>query len=146
MGSGATSRLCPLRSEYRTAADEAWRLQFRDVTIVYDEDLKKTIMEIEVRESVGWILHRVMPGAVLPFSDFEAGSPGAHLRRERAHWNVETSAVPSGQGRTPEPTDLIFLSGSESFSKLSSTRKAPHRHEGSAARRTAYGIHTYACD
>lgn len=34
--------------------DEAWRLQFRDATHVFDDDLKKTMLEIEVRgESVG---------------------------------------------------------------------------------------------
>src|ERR1700743_660002 len=29
--------------------DEAWRLEFRDVAIVHDDDLEKTILEIEVR-------------------------------------------------------------------------------------------------
>jgi integrase len=33
--------------------DEAWRLEFRDVTIVDDEDLGKTILEIEVRGKRG---------------------------------------------------------------------------------------------
>jgi hypothetical protein len=47
--------------------DEAWRLQFRDVTIVYDEDLKKTILEIEVRGKRGVGYCKSMPGAVLPF-------------------------------------------------------------------------------
>ena len=37
--------------------DEAWRLEFRDVTIVDDEDLGKTILKIEVRGKRGiWIL------------------------------------------------------------------------------------------
>jgi integrase len=39
--------------------DQAWRLQFRDVTIVYDDDLKKTILEIEVRgKAWRWILQK----------------------------------------------------------------------------------------
>jgi integrase len=54
--------------------NEAWRLQFRDVTIVYDDDLKKTILEIEVRGKHGVGYCKSMPGAVLPFSDFEARS------------------------------------------------------------------------
>ena len=37
--------------------DEAWRLQFRDVTIVFDDNLRKTILEIEVRgKAWHWIL------------------------------------------------------------------------------------------
>src|SRR5215470_3416135 len=47
--------------------DEAWRLQFRDVTIVFDNDLKKTILEIEVRGKRGTGYCKSMPGAVLPF-------------------------------------------------------------------------------
>jgi hypothetical protein len=45
--------------------DEAWRLQFRDVTIVYDDDLKKTILEIEVRGKRGVGYCKSMPGAVV---------------------------------------------------------------------------------
>ena len=33
--------------------DEAWRLEFRDVTVADDEDLGKTILEIEVRGKRG---------------------------------------------------------------------------------------------
>jgi hypothetical protein len=39
----------------------------------------------------------------------------------------ETSAVFGQRGRTPEPTDLIFQSGSASFSKPSSTNRASFR-------------------
>ena len=41
--------------------DEAWRLQFRDVEIVDDEDLRKTILEIEVRGKRGLDIARVCP-------------------------------------------------------------------------------------
>ncbi len=47
--------------------DEAWRLQFRDVAIVHDEDSDKTILEIEVRGKRGVGYCKSMPGAVLPF-------------------------------------------------------------------------------
>ena len=43
--------------------DEAWRLQFRDVTVVDDEDLGKTILEIEVRGKRGVGYCKSMPGA-----------------------------------------------------------------------------------
>lgn len=33
--------------------DEAWRLQFRDVKIAYDDGLDETILEIEVRGKRG---------------------------------------------------------------------------------------------
>ena len=46
--------------------DEAWRLEFRDVTAVDDEDLGKTIPEIEVRGKLHWGIwffrHRRRPG------------------------------------------------------------------------------------
>lgn len=47
--------------------DEAARLQFRDVSVVRDEDTGETILEIEVRgkRGIGWC--KSMPGAVFPF-------------------------------------------------------------------------------
>ena len=47
--------------------DEAWRLQFRDVTIVYDDDLKKTILEIEVRGKRGVGYCKSMPRCGVAF-------------------------------------------------------------------------------
>jgi hypothetical protein len=47
--------------------DQAWRLEFRDVTVVDDEDLGKTILEIEVRGKRGGGYCKSMPGAVRPF-------------------------------------------------------------------------------
>jgi hypothetical protein len=47
--------------------DEAWRLEFRDVTIVDDEDLGKTIREIEVRGKRGVGYCKSMPSAVRAF-------------------------------------------------------------------------------
>jgi len=45
--------------------DEAWRLEFRDVTVVDDEDLGKTILEIEVRGKRGVGYCKSMPGVVM---------------------------------------------------------------------------------
>src|ERR1700689_4352732 len=47
--------------------DEAWCLEFGDVTIVDDEDLGKTILEIEVRGKRGVGCCKSMPGAVRAF-------------------------------------------------------------------------------
>src|SRR5260370_13251871 len=47
--------------------DEAWRLQFRDVTIVYEADLKKTILEIVVKRKRGVGYCKSTPGTVVPF-------------------------------------------------------------------------------
>ena len=47
--------------------DEAKRLQFRDVTVVYDEATDKRILEIEVRGKRGVGHCKSMPGAVYPF-------------------------------------------------------------------------------
>lgn len=47
--------------------DEAKRLEFRDVSIVVDEDTDKEILEIEVRGKRGYGHCKSTPGAVLPF-------------------------------------------------------------------------------
>jgi hypothetical protein len=47
--------------------DEAWCLEFGDVTIVDDENLGKTILEIEVRGKRGVGYCESIPGAVRPF-------------------------------------------------------------------------------
>ncbi|HVH89262.1 MAG TPA: hypothetical protein VM912_21280, partial [Terriglobales bacterium] len=47
--------------------DEAWQLQFRDVTLVDDQDPGKRILEIEVRGKRGVGYCKSMPGAVRPF-------------------------------------------------------------------------------
>lgn len=57
---------------------EAWRLEFRDVTIVHDEDSDKTILEIEVRGKRGLGYCKSMPGAVLLFKRLKSRLRGAH--------------------------------------------------------------------
>jgi hypothetical protein len=54
--------------------DEPWKLQFRDVKIVYDDGLDETILEIEVRGKRGVGYCKSMPGAVLPFKRLQRGS------------------------------------------------------------------------
>jgi integrase len=57
----------------------------------------------------------------------------------------ETSAVPSKQGRTPEPTDLIFPKWQrELFKTILTEKKLRFDREGRP--RTAYSLHhTYIC-
>jgi integrase len=126
--------------------DEAWRLQFRDVTIVYDEDLKKTILEIEVRGKRGVGYCKSMPGAVLPFKRLRSRLRPARIYGANAPTGTsEVSAVPSGQGRTPEPTDLIFPKWQrELFKTILDEEKLRIDREGQP--RTAYSLrHTYIC-
>ena len=52
--------------------DEAWRLQFRDVTIVQDDASGQTILEIEVRGKRGVGYCKSMNGAVRPFERLKA--------------------------------------------------------------------------
>lgn len=57
--------------------DEAFKLEYRDVTIVDDDDSGETILEIAVRgkRGVGWA--KSMPGAVLPFKRLSERSQSA---------------------------------------------------------------------
>ena len=63
--------------------DEINCLQYRDVSIVNDEDTGETILEIEVRGKRGVGFCKSMPGAVMPFQRL--------VKRNK-----------------PEPTDLLF--------------------------------------
>lgn len=102
--------------------DEAARLQFRDVTVVRDEDTGETILEIEVRgkRGIGWC--KSMPGAVLPF--------------KRLKKRNETT-----------PTDLLFPSRHHSRELLNTVLdelELKTDREGNV--RTAYSLrHTYIC-
>jgi integrase len=126
--------------------DEAWRVQFRDVTIVRDADLKKTILEIEVRGKRGVGYCQSMPGAVLPFKRLRsrprpARVYGVHTPTEPS----ETSAFLGKGGRTPERTDLIFPKWQrELFKTILEEQKLRFDREGRP--RTAYSLrHTYIC-
>ena len=51
----------PVRAQYRAAARRGLRVEFRDVTVVDDEDLGKTILEIEIRGKRGVGMRRFLP-------------------------------------------------------------------------------------
>jgi integrase len=126
--------------------DEAWRLQFRDVTIVYEEDLKKTILEIVVRGKRGVGYCKSTPGAVLPFKRLRSRLRPARVYGANAPTGTsETSVVPNGQWRTPEPTDLLFPKWQrELFKTILDEEKLRIDREGQP--RTAYSLrHTYIC-
>ena len=124
--------------------DEAWRLEFRDVTIVDDENLGKTILEIEVRGKRGVGYCKSMPGAVRPFERL-----GSRLRPARVDsvntptQTSDTSAKPSEPWRTPGPTDLIFPKWQrELFKPILDEEGLRFDREGQP--RTAYSLrHTY---
>lgn len=65
--------------------DEAWRLQFRDMTIVEDEGSDQTILGIEVHGKRGVGYCKSMSGAVRPF-----GRLKARLRPPRAEAQART--------------------------------------------------------
>src|SRR5271157_4148294 len=89
MGSGATPRLCPLRREYRTAARRGLatsvprchnRLRRR-----FEEDDPGDRSQ---GKAWGWILQEYAGCGVALQATSKPAPPGAHLWRERAHWNV----------------------------------------------------------
>jgi len=98
--------------------DEASRLEYRDVTVVQDEDSNERILEIEVRGKRGVGYCKSMAGAVLPF----------HRLQRRAN---------------PGPTDLIFGPVQrELMNAILDELGLKHDREGNA--RTAYSLrHTY---
>src|SRR5262249_22475508 len=73
--------------------DEARRLEFRDVQVVYDERLGATILEIEVRGKRGFGYCKSMPDAVEPFERLRSRVrvkrvEGAHAPTEHANSDV----------------------------------------------------------
>jgi hypothetical protein len=96
--------------------DETWRLQFRDVTIVDDEDLDKTILEIEVRGKRGVGYCKSMPGAVRPFERLRSRlrPPRVYGVNTPAKMSM-TSVALSEQWRTPGPTDLRLMEGADIY-------------------------------
>lgn len=100
--------------------DEAKRLQYRDVTIAYDEGLGETILEIEVRGKRGIGYCKSMPGAVEPFR---------RLKKRNS----------------PKPEDIIFEKRQRGiFDNVLQELGLKKDREGQA--RTAYSLrHTYIC-
>jgi len=109
--------------------DEAYRLEFRDVTIVLDEGTQETILEIEVRGKRGVGYCKSTKGAVRPFE---------RLKERNA-------ASKKGEGRGAQPTDLIFpKTHYVLFNTILAELKLKKDREGQP--RTAYSLrHTYIC-
>jgi len=118
--------------------DEAWRLQFRDVSIVEDDATGETILEIEVRGKRGVGYCKSMPGAVRPFERLKSRPRPVRIDEPgRGGTNDKT--------RLPEPTDLLFPRWQrELFNAILDEEKLKSDRDGQP--RTAYSLrHTYIC-
>jgi hypothetical protein len=126
--------------------DEAWRLEFRDVTIVDDEDLGKTILEIEVRGKRGVGYCKSMPGAVRPFERLKARLRPARLDGvPRAAEAPDIASAPAEPWRTPGPTDLIFPKWQRELFKTILDEESLRFDRAAPARPTACATPTSAC-
>jgi integrase len=137
--------------------DEARRLQFRDVTIVKDEDSGQTILEIEVRGKRGVGYCKSMPGAVRPFERLKARlrpprayeDPGAPASSSAGRGQNEDDKPDNQNGsalwRIPGPTDLLFPKWQrEQFKTILEEENLRFDRDGRP--RTAYSLrHTYIC-
>ena len=84
--------------------DEAWCLQFLDVTVVDDEDLGQTILEIELRGKRGVAYCKSMPGAVRPFERLRSRLRPAPIDGlNTPEKSSMTSAAPTDHGARPDP-------------------------------------------
>jgi len=122
--------------------DESARLQFRDVSIVDDEDTGQRILEIEVRGKRGVGYCKSMPGAVIPFERLKARLRPAvdtGLIDERTAAHAEAVLV------KPKPSDLLFdRSHRELFKTILEEEGLKQDRDGNP--RTAYSLrHTYIC-
>jgi integrase len=125
--------------------DEAWGLQFRDVTIVEDDAIGE-ILEIEVRGKRGVGYCKSMNGAVRPFERLKARLRPARADDAPKDKNQPQSAKnASGGWRVPGPTDLIFPKWQrELFNTILKEENLKADREGRP--RTAYSLrHTYIC-
>ncbi len=100
--------------------DEAGRLEYRDVTIVTDQDSGERLLEIEVRGKRGVGYCKSMPGAILPFQ-----------RMQKRH--------------NGKPTDIIFgKTPRVPLNEILEELKLKYDRDGNV--RTAYSLHhTYIC-
>lgn len=125
--------------------DEAWRLQFRDVTIVEDDEIGK-ILEIEVRGKRGVGYCKSMDGAVRPFERLRDRLRPARADDARKDGNGPTTDKNGSEElRLPGPTDLIFPKWQrELFKTILEEENLRFDREGRP--RTAYSLrHTYIC-
>jgi hypothetical protein len=114
--------------------------------IVHDEDLDKTILEIEVRGKRGVGYCKSMPGAVGPFQRLRSRLRPARIDGVNTPTKTsENSAMPSEQWRTPVPTDLIFPKWQRELFKTILDEEHL-RFDRESRPRTAYSLrHTYIC-
>ena len=99
--------------------DEAGRLEYRDVTIVTDQDSGERLLEIEVRGKRGVGFCKSMTGAVLPFQ-----------RMQKRH--------------NAQPTDAIFGKTPRLLNTILEELDLKTDRDGNV--RTAYSLrHTYIC-
>jgi integrase len=111
--------------------DEAYRLEFRDVSIVSDEATGETILEIEVRGKRGVGYCKSTKGAVRPFERLKARNAARKMR----------------EGRDPEPTDLVFPKRHhELLNAILTDKDVDLKTDREGQPRTAYSLrHTYIC-
>lgn len=145
--------------------DEAKQLQFRDVTIVKDEDTGERILEIEVRGKRGVGYCKSMPGAVHPFvrlSNRLRAEPSDEsevtrdrrekplVRRRRGTEPTRPRGMRGGRSlghgdtmRKPLPTELLFGKiPRQLFNKVLAELDLKEDRDGQT--RTAYSLrHTY---
>ncbi len=101
--------------------DEAGRLEYRDVTVVADQDTGERLLEIEVRGKRGVGYCKSMPGAILPFQ-----------RMQKRH-------------KSAKPTDKIFgKTRNDMINQVLNDINLKFDRDGNV--RTAYSLrHTYIC-
>jgi hypothetical protein len=126
---------------------QAWHFEFRDVTIADDDDLGKTILEIEVcgKRAVGYC--KSMPGAVLLFQRLRSRPRTARVYGVKTPQETSvTSRLLENNGARLSPPISFFPSGSASFSKRSSkNRSFVSTAKVDPVRPTVCGIQTSAC-
>ena len=126
--------------------DEAWRLQFRDVTVVEDDATDETILEIEARGKRGVGYCKSTRGAVRPFKRLQT-----RLRPPRANGAADNAERVGREGHDtcewtlPQPTDLIFPKNHRELLKAVLDEEGL-RADREGRPRTAYSLrHTYIC-
>jgi integrase len=122
--------------------DESARLEFRDVTIVEDDDTEETILEIEVRGKRGVGYCKSMTGAVRPFERLKARARPPVPEDENGFRHTGRS---QDSWQKPKATDLLFpTKPRELLNAILDEEELKFDREGN--RRTAYSLrHTYIC-
>jgi integrase len=117
--------------------DEAWKLRFRDVKIAFDDGLRETILDIEVRGKRGVGYCKSMPGAVVPFKRL--------LERKRTVISIDQNGGETKTKVLPKPADLLFpIRHHEMFDNVLDELDLKKDRDGQP--RTAYSLrHTYIC-